>query len=242
MTRSSDRRERVRNTGRSGTIVGDPPPELRTSRSASAAEESKFIQGALAAIPAPADHQFPTPESVVRAFIVAVSANDLDEAMKCFPIREAHAKQTWQLRASGIRTFIGKDAYPDDGLFQFTKALDRFRDYWLRLYVLRLVADGRMKPELLYRNTYLSEEPAQRQQQLEELQRQFREGLSTPMRVVSWKPARSLGGEWPGAEGLGGTDATILQVNVMVGTMSTELEFGVFKMGSNYRIEHIGGT
>lgn len=211
---------------------------LLAARPSWAAGKSKFIEGALAAVPVPAAGEFPTPEKVVTAYIEAFNANDLDAAMKCFIIRELYGKATWDIEARQMGGISGRRAFPGVDLIHYKKIMEGFDFVWVMLNRSRVAqkdAKGLMDAALP-----LSADPIESKRQLEEFEAPFREGLRTPIELVSLKRGGSTP-QTPITLSVGATEYLVVFADTKLAGTPMELDFLVAKLGTNYRILTVVG-
>lgn len=92
---------------------------------------SQFITATVNAIPQPAENELTSPEHVLSVFIHAIQTNNIDEGMKCFPIREIFIHSTLETRIEFLKYFslTSHSPIPHLELFNLDLAITFVHDF-----------------------------------------------------------------------------------------------------------------
>jgi hypothetical protein len=102
---------------------------------------SPFVAKCMAAIPTPAENEFPTVESVVKYFFEAFKEYDVDSMMKCFPIKNEFSQVTMEDYIEYIKAFDSSHSPIDEWeLHNLRYTMDRF-DSTISLMIVLLIMD-----------------------------------------------------------------------------------------------------
>lgn len=190
-----------------------------------------LAQAILGAIRAPKPGQFPTPEAAVRFFLEQVKKQDVDEALRVFPIRERLERETFRFQMRRLRTFEGTGPWPP--AFQYHNVLVAIRG---PLLLFENVTMGLLGVD---KTTYV-----QRDQDIEETLRNLEARLDPArlrgMKIGSIARDRALTArskQVPDSlKARGITQIQCIKARLACGGREVQCEFFMGLMGDNWRI------
>lgn len=117
-----------------------PPPPASVG-------ESEFFGGILRQLPTPKEGEFPTPESVVRAYFESLLQNRIGDTFKCVPLREKYAASNFKSDIEYTSVYSAQIPSPEDYYTRFIKALS---EHYKAVNLLRyLLLWQQLDPEAL---------------------------------------------------------------------------------------------
>lgn len=117
-------------------------------------KKSKLEKAILESIPEPSEKEFPTAESVFKRTLEAIKDRNVDEFLKCCPIRLRLEKFDfeYQVRLGGYFDFNSL-RLPNDALFNIRKELDAALQTYYDISFSLLLNDNRVSGESIDLNT-----------------------------------------------------------------------------------------
>jgi hypothetical protein len=100
-----------------GCQAKDSPPSAKV-------DERQFFEDWLLKLPTAQDGEFPTPESVARAYFEGLLQSRIADTFKCMPLRALYDSSTFESDVSRLMIYSADIASPEDGYTRFMKVLN----------------------------------------------------------------------------------------------------------------------
>src|SRR5206468_5944642 len=183
----------------------------------------RIVEAILTSVRRPADGQFPTPEAVVRFFIAQVASQDVDEAIKAFPVVEAYERNDFRGFTRQFQVFDPNGPLPDAPFRNISVALRSLAGFdYLSLKMLGVKVYMRQPTNMM--------KPGEPEQLEAKLDRSRLKDLEvTSLKTLATTPTKP---DVP----LGYTQIARLQAGLKCGQVKADVEFTVVQLRTNWRV------